>query len=30
MVNCIVPEGILGYVQPIGAELGKAWPNLQQ
>lgn len=27
MVSYVSPEGMLGYVQPIGAAPGKAWPN---
>ena len=27
MVGYVTDEGMLGYVQPIGAEPGKAWPN---
>ena len=27
MVNCITDDGMLGYVQPIGAAPGKAWPD---
>ena len=27
MVNCITKDGMLGYVQPIGAAPGKAWPD---
>lgn len=27
MVSHVTPEGMLGYVQPIGAAPGKAWPD---
>lgn len=27
MTNCITQDGMLGYVQPIGAAPGKAWPD---
>ena len=27
MTDCITEEGMLGYVQPIGAAPGKAWPD---
>ena len=27
MCNCITENGMLGYVQPIGAAPGKAWPD---
>lgn len=27
LTRCITPEGMLGYVQPIGAEPGSAWPD---
>lgn len=27
MVSYVTGDGMLGYVQPIGAEPGKAWPN---
>lgn len=27
LCECITEDGMLGYVQPIGAKPGKAWPN---
>lgn len=27
LTRCITDEGMLGYVQPVGAEPGKAWPD---
>jgi rhamnogalacturonyl hydrolase YesR len=27
LTRCITEDGMLGYVQPIGAEPGQAWPD---